>query len=51
MISAFEDRIDKIAEWTAPGFEDLVNALLAQGRTLYVVGGNVRDFLLKNLPE
>lgn len=46
MTTLIEDRMNRIAAWTAPGFEDLLTALLAQGRTLYVVGGNVRDFLL-----
>jgi tRNA nucleotidyltransferase/poly(A) polymerase len=46
MTASIEDRINRITAWTAPGFEDLLDALLAQGRPLYVVGGNVRDFLL-----
>ncbi len=46
MTDLIDERISQIAAWSAPGFENLLGALLAHGRTVYVVGGNVRDFLL-----
>jgi tRNA nucleotidyltransferase/poly(A) polymerase len=41
-----EQRLSQIADWSAPAFADLLDALLKERRPLYVVGGNVRDYLL-----
>ncbi|MBX3000639.1 MAG: HD domain-containing protein [Caldilineaceae bacterium] len=41
-----EERLSQIARWRAPAFQALLDALLAERSPVYVVGGNVRDFLL-----
>lgn len=41
-----EERLSQMANWRAPAFQDLLDALLIQRSPVYVVGGNVRDYLL-----
>lgn len=46
MANGVEERLARIADWTAPAFADLLDALLDERSPVYVVGGNVRDYLL-----
>jgi poly(A) polymerase/tRNA nucleotidyltransferase (CCA-adding enzyme) len=46
MSDIVEERLSQIANWRAPAFEDLLDALLIERSPIYAVGGNVRDYLL-----
>jgi tRNA nucleotidyltransferase/poly(A) polymerase len=46
MSDIIEERLSQIAHWRAPAFQDLLDALLIERSPVYVVGGNVRDYLL-----
>jgi putative nucleotidyltransferase with HDIG domain len=39
------ERLSQIEGWRAPAFQALLDALLAERSPIYVVGGNVRDYL------
>jgi tRNA nucleotidyltransferase/poly(A) polymerase len=46
MVDIVDEQLARIAEWRAPAFQELLDALLVERATVYVVGGVVRDYLL-----